>query len=280
MFVVKNKRQPFCLVVGRSQVSLSGRRVRRQALPRIVDPPYDVIEVVLLANPRQVRGKVTSNRAAAHSNRRAFDRVTAKTAKRFEQVTPVRRIALRLLRRLDVQRGLPNERRDGLDFVIGQTERRHLRSRPERLRVRKPDRQPFLAEFGLDLFQVWPNLLDILHQVLGLDVVLIDAAFELTYHLTERFGSLSEVDRIFVALGGVGSGVGLGDLAAPVVALQFQSLYALASIAESIRFAIEGLVAMTSDAPAVLKQILAAVQGVCALQHSISSVTLIATGLD
>src|SRR5262249_7925273 len=127
--------------------------------------------------------------------------------------------------------------------------------------------------------QIWSDLLNILHQVLGLDVVLIDAALDLADDLPKRFGPLSQFDCVFIAFGGVGRGVCLRDLASAVVAFGLQRLYALTRVAQRVLLAIKRLVAMTANAAAVLKQILSAIQIVRALKHSILAVTLIAPGL-
>src|SRR5690242_6453441 len=117
-----------------------------------------------------------------------------KTAAAFEELFAVSGVATLLFRQFDGKTVLPQIRRDRLDLLRAvfvahvvlaaggseTPERRHLRAGTEALRVLEPNRNPFLAQLFADVFQVWTNLLLVLHQELRLQPQLIDPRREKT----------------------------------------------------------------------------------------------------
>src|SRR5258705_5425928 len=98
------------------------------------------------------------------------------------------RIAALLFRKFVVESVLPQISSDGLYLLftilvshlvlicLGEPpEGRHLSTWPKRLRILQPNRNPFLAKFYANIFEVRSNLLLILHQILRLQVHLIDS---------------------------------------------------------------------------------------------------------
>src|SRR5262249_49814889 len=126
-------------------------------------PPDDVIVIIFLAHSRKVRGKISAYRLVAHAYDGAVDRMAAQTAKRLKQFFAMTGVALRLRGRLDIERRLPEERGDGLDFVIVEPEGRHLGSGAKCLRVRKPYGYPLFAQLRTDFFQIGTDFLLVLH---------------------------------------------------------------------------------------------------------------------
>src|ERR1700733_3811297 len=101
--------------------------------------------------------------------------MTRQTTQSLEEFLPVVRITLRLGgKRGPGQCILPDERRYGLDLISFQPEAGHLCPRPERLRVLQPNRYPLLVELELDVFQIRTKFFLVFHQVLRLDIELID----------------------------------------------------------------------------------------------------------
>src|ERR1700754_1977498 len=112
--------------------------------------------------------------------------MTRQTAARFKELFAVTSVAALLLGKLDVETVLPEIRRDGLELLwtilVAQfsvrafkwsgeaPERRHFGAGTKRLRVLEPMRYPLFAQLHAHVFQVWTNLLLVLHQVLRLQV--------------------------------------------------------------------------------------------------------------
>src|SRR6185503_8286528 len=189
-FSVENKRQVFLRVVFGSQVTFFQGAIRRNAIARVVDPANDVVEVGLLSDALKVRGKVTADRAGAFA-----DRVTGKTAACFKQFLSVTRVSAWLSCERVSKTVLPQVGGDRFELIArvfvahvrfafsvrGEApERRHLGPGSKLLWVLQPDRHPLLTQFHADIFEVWSNLLLILHHVLRLQVQLIDTRGEKT----------------------------------------------------------------------------------------------------
>ena len=98
--------------------------------------------------------------------------------------------------------------------------------------------------------------------------------------LLQRIDSMAKLGGLFIRLSRVSRGAGRSDLAATIVSFDLQSLDSLPGVCESVCFAIEGFIAMATDAAANLKQVLAAIQNIGALEDSVFPVTLVAACLD
>ena len=118
--------------------------------------------------------------------------MAAQTTARFKQFLSVSRIATLLFGKLAFKAILPEVGRDSLYLLLAvgiahmwsviirvrskAPEGRHFRAGTKGLGVREPYWNPFLAEFQTHILQVWPNLFLVLHQILRLQVQLIDAS--------------------------------------------------------------------------------------------------------
>src|SRR5712691_208045 len=111
-----------------------------------MNPANGVIKVGFLADLREIRGKCATELTVACTNRMA-----TKTTTRFEELLPVGRVTLLLLWNFAFEAILPEIRGNRFDLLVtvaveAETpERRHLRTRSERLRILQPDCNPFLA---------------------------------------------------------------------------------------------------------------------------------------
>src|SRR5687768_10593025 len=197
-FSVENKRQSFLRVVLRCQIAsmLRMRAIGRDAIARVVDPAHDVVEVCFFADALEVRSKAAADLAVA-----VADRVTRETAAGFEQLFAMTSVAAWLRWQRVSKAVLPQVSGDSFDLirrvfvahvraialVRGEApERGHLGSRPKLLRVFQPDGNPLLAQLDANVFQIRTDLLLILHNVLRLQVQLVDARSKQTVRDTNN----------------------------------------------------------------------------------------------
>jgi hypothetical protein len=119
----------------------------------------------------------------------------------------------------------------------------------------------------------------ILHQVARLYVQLLDARLQLAVRDAQGDGAREFLLRFRFIRDGARFHVQLPRL--PVVGgeVVFELLDRLAGVGESVRLAVEAFVAVAADAAALLEEVFALRQHVCALQHAILRVALLATGL-
>src|SRR5258705_12613660 len=123
------------------------------------------------------------------------------------------RIATLLFRKFVVETVLPQISSDGLYLLfailvshlvlicLGEPpEGRHLSTWSKCLRILQPNRNPFLAKFHANIFQVRSNLLLILHQILRLQVHLIDSRGKQAVGDSQSVGMCQELLRFRVIL--------------------------------------------------------------------------------
>ena len=99
---------------------------------------------------------------------------------------------------------LPEIGRDRLNLMIGQTEVRHLGGRAEIGWLFQPHRNPVAIQLEADVFQVRADFLDVLHQAVGLEIELLDAAVDLAVGNPERHRLLVQPVGFVVTRGRVG----------------------------------------------------------------------------
>src|ERR1051326_407832 len=288
---VENKRQALLRVIFRSQITFFLRTVRRYTFARIVNPADDVIEVCFLTNPLQVGGKVTTDPAVAFA-----DRVTRKTAPTLEKSLAVLRVSFCLLRDFRIKTLLPQVSSDGLNLFLtilvahicaGRAfrqgteapEHRHLRVRTKCLRIVQPDRHPFLAQLDANVLEVWSNFLLILHQVLRLQVHLVDTRREQTVGDPEAIGMRQQFRhfrlRCLIALRRRGVSADLFFVRSDLV---FELADLLSRRSQRVSLTIESFVTMTTHATALHEQIASEIQCLRSLRDAIFRVTLLAAG--
>ncbi len=77
---------------------------------------------------------------------------------------------------------LPEVSGDRLDLMLAQAEVRHLGCRAEISRLLQPHRNPVLIQLEADVLQVRPDLLYIFHQVVSMEIELLQARRDLAAH--------------------------------------------------------------------------------------------------
>src|SRR5258705_13293423 len=116
--------------------------------------------------------------------------MTGEAAACFKQVFSVRNVAALLRRKFAIKTVLPKVssyrvyliltvlvaqwRHAGVHRLGETPEGWHLGARTETLRVCQPLRHPFLAQLQTNVLKIWSDLLLILHQILRLQIQLID----------------------------------------------------------------------------------------------------------
>ena len=163
--------QAFLGVVLGTDIFLFVRTIRPRALPRVVNPADQVFVIRLLTLASQIRGKRSALKLVTFT-----DGVASQAAASFEQLFAVLGVAGFLLGQSVGESRLPQIRRDRLDLMIGQAEIRHLGCRTEIGRLLQPHRNPVRIQLEPDIFQIWPDFLHVLHQVVGLKIKLLNAA--------------------------------------------------------------------------------------------------------
>src|ERR1043166_2074420 len=196
-----------------------------------------------------------------------------------------------LLRKLAVKSVLPEICRDRLYLLLAvfiaqwrqrplisrvceTPEGRHLSSRSKCLRVFQPNWNPLFAQFQADVLQVRSNLLLILHQVLRLQVQLIDAGGQYAVSNFQRLRLRQNLLRVFIA-GAFGRVLVEPDLFLIAGDLIFQLADVLPGRAQRICLAIESFVPMTAHAATLIKEIAPEVQRVSSLRNTIFRMTLL-----
>src|SRR2546425_9673784 len=112
--------------------------------------------------------------------------MAAEASARLKQLFAVSGIAALLFGKLSIEAVLPEVGRDRLYLLlsvgithvraaivrsVGKTpEGWHLGARTKTLRISQPNRNPLLAQLQAHIFQVRPNLLLVLHQILRLQI--------------------------------------------------------------------------------------------------------------
>src|SRR5690349_18410281 len=102
-----------------------------------MDPAHQVIVVGFLPDAREVGGKPTSHGVGPLAHR-----VAGEASPTLKALLTFQRIARCLVRERGVNGVLPDESRDGLDLVVVETESRHARCGPKRVRIFNPYGDP------------------------------------------------------------------------------------------------------------------------------------------
>src|SRR5579872_7175550 len=161
-------------VVLRANILFLVRTIGTCPLAGVMDPADKVVVVRLFADAGQVCGKGSATHLIAFAD--GVAREASASLKEFLAMGGITRFVLR--KRIGESR-LPDESGNRLNLVIGQPEVRHLRRRAEVSRLLQPYGNPVLVQLEADVFQVWPDLLHILHQAVGLKIELLQATIQL-----------------------------------------------------------------------------------------------------
>ena len=193
--------------------------------------------------------------------------MTSQTTAGFEKLFSVTGVALLLRGQLVIKALLPEIGGDRLNLLLavlvahvqacafvrfGETpEGRHLGAGTERLRIFKPDRNPLFAQLDADVFEIWSNLLLVLHQISRLQLQLIDTCGQQTVRDAETFSvgqKLRHLGYVLDCLRSFGVGARLFVIREDLI---FKLSDLLACVGQDVCFAIETLIAMTTLATAL-----------------------------
>ncbi len=263
-------------VVLGADVLLLQRTIRTRALAGVMHPAHQVVVVGFLADAGQVRGEGSALHLVALA-----DRVASHAAACPDQLLAALGVAGLLLRWRVGESALPDIGRDSANLVIVQAEVRHLGGRAEVGGLFQPDRNPVTVQLQANVLQVRPDLFQVLHQAVRLEIELLDAAVELAVRYLERDGFVVQPVRFFIRLGGVRLLHQVGGLLDVFFPLLLELLDPLRHRSEFLRLAVISLVTMATNAAALAEQVLAFAERpahVSADEHHVGLVAGLAAG--